>query len=200
MFSPAGAAVHDSSGGGRRLAGLTSDDLPAQYFSHRREMRVETAANGRRMAVAAQPDTNGVPAPLILMATTTGTIAAGLCRMASENHFDIAIPFDPYQIGIRAVVARFKAATMLGCDHLDTFGFGTDFSIVWTTGGDDTHWHIDCPAPATPTSACTVSRVYLIAQPPDLNAASNIDQTDVISVPLEDNTGNTTSRRLAPGE
>lgn len=197
LFTPAGTAV--ASTAGRRLQ--FADEHPSEVFSHRRQLAFAVGANGRQLAVTAASDTSGTPPPLVLIARLNGAAAPGICGLASEGHYNVALPFDPYSSGVKSVVAHFKAATMLGCDHLDSFGFAADFGVVFASGAEETFWHVDCPPPVTAASACAVSRVYLIPIPSDMTAALSVDSSAVVAVPLEDAAAgrNVTARRLAPG-
>jgi hypothetical protein len=195
-FTPAGTAI--SSTGSRRLQ--FADEHPSEVFAHRRQLAFAVGANGRQLAVTAASDTSDTPPPLVLVARLNGAAAPGICGLASEGHYDVALPFDPYNSGVKSVVAHFKAPTMLGCDHLDSFGFAADFGVVFASGAEETFWHVDCPPPVTAASACAVSRVYLVPIAPDWTAALSVDSSAVVSVPLEDATAsNITARRLAPG-
>lgn len=178
----------------------------APVLSHRRSMEVQVTANGRRLAVTAHVENNSIlpPPPLALVGRMAGSSALGLCTLAQEGHYDVSLPgFDPYGEGIKGVVGRFKAPSMVGCDALDSFGFTVDFGVVWSSGSAETYWHMDCLPPVTAISTCTVHRVYLVPHMPDMNAILNpVFETDGnatfwnASVIDEQSVG---ARRLGPG-
>jgi hypothetical protein len=93
---------------------------------------------------------------------------------------------------------------MNGCDDLSQpFGFNSDFTVTFITGGPETHWHMDCPGPIINGAVCTMSRVYLVPNEPDPAAAVNPNPTLPVQTqyPLPPNTTNAPNidRRLAVG-
>jgi hypothetical protein len=167
---------------------------------HRRVMSTQVDSYGRTLQVTAPVDTSLVPPPLAKQLTLKAEIAIEVCAFVAENNLDISMMFDPYQEGVGFVTATFKPETMNGCNDLSNpFGFNSDFEVTFKTGLDPTYWHIDCPGPILPGGVCTVSRVFLIQLPPDLDAANNRDQTipPPDQAPLPDNTVPGSGRRLA---
>ena len=183
---------------------LFTHEYEEDELHHRRVMETTIDAHGRTLQVTAPTDNSFMPPPLAKTGLQMSSDAAQMiCNFAAENNYDIAMFFDPYSEGYSYVTASFKAETMFGCDNLASpFGFASDFAVTFKTGLDETYWHMDCVGPIVSGSVCTISRVYLIPQPPDMNAAINFDQSvpPPSKAPAPSNTtGGPNGRRLAPG-
>jgi hypothetical protein len=157
---------------------LMSHEYNEGDIHHRRMMATSVDAHGRTLQVAAPVDNTLMPAPLAKQMTLKAEIAIQICTFVAENNIAISMMFDPYQEGVGFVTATFKPETMNGCNDLSSpFGFNSDFEVTFKTGLAPTYWHIDCVGPIVPGGICTVSRVFLIPQQPDITMANNMDQT-----------------------